>query len=42
MRSPRAWFGSALVAVVFLVLLPDPRPLASTSTVGFAELLDPA
>jgi signal transduction histidine kinase len=42
MRSPRAWFGCALVAVVFLVLLPDPRPLASASTVGFAELLDPS
>ena len=42
MRSPRTWFGCALVAVVFVVLLPDPRRLVSTSTVGFAELLDPS
>ncbi len=42
MRSLRAWLGSALVAVVFVVLLPDPRGLASGSALGFAELLDPS
>jgi signal transduction histidine kinase len=42
MRSLRTGFGCALVAAVFVALLPDPRRLAGASTLGFAELLDPS
>ncbi len=42
MRSPRACTGCALVAIVFVALLPDPRGFASATALGFAELLDPS
>ena len=42
MRSARTCCGCALVAAVFVALLPDPGRLADAPAPGFAELLDPS
>ena len=42
MRQPRTLLGCALVGVVLLVLLPDPRQIGAAPQLALAELLDPS